>query len=180
MIFGGMHDAALTAAFLAQATAKIPVLEDVHQQQLKPLDLIHTISPLQSTNLAVGLAPTMPVGVIAFSAGVVAAVGWLQRWQQLGGQVAGLIAVDGWGVPLTARYPTFRLSHDQFTHRSSMLLGGGPVNFYADPAVPHLTLWRTPQTIPGWQVDTQTGYTVQATTALAFIAHAVNKISAPF
>ena len=30
------------------------------------------------------------------------------------------------------------------------MLGSGLDNFYADPAVEHLTLWRSPQTVTGW------------------------------
>ncbi|RUR87323.1 hypothetical protein DSM107007_15080 [Nostoc sp. PCC 7120 = FACHB-418] len=34
-----------------------------------------------------------------------------------------------------------------------MLLGSGQTNFYAEPPVEHLTMWRSPQTVQGWQVD---------------------------
>ncbi|NJO19264.1 MAG: hypothetical protein HC838_03205, partial [Spirulinaceae cyanobacterium RM2_2_10] len=77
---------------------------------------------------------------------------WLgsQLWQQRGGRVAALIAVDGWGVPDLGATPLYRLSHDHFTHWSSALLGAGAAGFWAEPAVEHLQLWRSPQTISGW------------------------------
>jgi len=93
-----------------------------------------------------------PILVIAFSAGVAGAIPALNFWQLEGGKVAGLVAIDGWGVPAVGDFPIYRLSHDYFTHWSSALLGTGKVNFYADPPVEHLQLWRSPHTCPGWQV----------------------------
>ncbi|NJK99545.1 MAG: hypothetical protein HC910_02895 [Spirulinaceae cyanobacterium SM2_1_0] len=95
-------------------------------------------------------AQAPPLLFIAFSAGVVAAVAGSQLWQQRGGRVAALIAVDGWGVPDLGATPLYRLSHDHFTHWSSALLGAGAAGFWAEPAVEHLQLWRSPQTISGW------------------------------
>ena len=37
------------------------------------------------------------------------------------------------------------------------MLGGGHNNFYADPAVEHLEMWRSPQTVQGWWVDLPIG-----------------------
>lgn len=91
---------------------------------------------------------------IGFSAGVVAAIGAAQVWQATGGAVKALIAIDGWGVPLWGNFPVHRMSHDAFTHWSSALLGGGNSSFYADPAVGHLDLWRSPQQIWGYHVQT--------------------------
>ena len=68
-------------------------------------------------------------------------------------KVKALIAIDGWGVALWGNFPIYRLSHDYFTHWSSLALGGGDKNFYADPPVGHLDLWRSPQTTRGWQVN---------------------------
>ncbi|WP_088892147.1 hypothetical protein [Leptolyngbya ohadii] len=98
---------------------------------------------------------------IGFSAGVVAAIGAAQVWQTVGGSASGstdgsvkaLIAIDGWGVPLWGNFPIHRMSHDAFTHWSSALLGGGSSSFYADPAVGHLDLWRSPQQIWGYSVQ---------------------------
>ncbi|MGK7938639.1 MAG: hypothetical protein AB4062_00475 [Crocosphaera sp.] len=91
--------------------------------------------------------------IIAFSAGVVAAVTTAWQWQQQGGIIKGLIAFDGWGVPLWGNFPIYRVSHDRFTHDSSVILGTGKLNFYADPAVEHLDLWRSPHLVRGWMVE---------------------------
>lgn len=90
---------------------------------------------------------------IGFSAGVVAAIGAAHLWQADGGSVKAVIAIDGWGVPLWGNFPIHRLSHDAFTHWSSALLGGGEAGFYADPAVGHLDLWRSPQHVGGYWVQ---------------------------
>ncbi|MCP6757248.1 MAG: hypothetical protein NHB32_00440 [Fischerella sp. CENA71] len=94
-----------------------------------------------------------PLIFICFSAGVVGAIAAASAWQLLGGKIKAFIAIDGWGVPLWGNFPIHRMSHDYFTHWSSKLLGGGENNFYADPAVEHLEMWRSPQTVQGWSVD---------------------------
>ena len=88
----------------------------------------------------------------AFSAGCVGATALATYWQRWRGPVQGIFLVDGWGVPKPPTVPTYRLSHDRFTHDTSGLLGAGEVNFYADPAVPHLDLWQHPQVVTGWSV----------------------------
>lgn len=98
-------------------------------------------------------ATATPVVFIGFSAGVVGAIGAAWGWQLLGGKVKALIAIDGWGVPLIGDFGLHRLSHDFFTHWSSSMLGSKEDSFYADPAVEHLTLWRSPQTVTGWWID---------------------------
>ncbi|WP_287130317.1 hypothetical protein [Candidatus Cyanaurora vandensis] len=112
--------------------------------------------------------PTEEVVVVAFSAGVVGAVGaltgtWLAR---TGLRVKALIALDGWLVPLFKPFPSYRLSHDHFTHRTCRPLGMGRVNFWADPAVGHLDLWTYPETTQGWAVSDQGQV---RTTALVFL-----------
>ena len=102
------------------------------------------------------LSPELPVIFISFSAGVAGAIGAAWMWQLSGGQVKAFIALDGWGVPLGGNFPIHRLSHDYFTHWSSVLLGAGEDSFYADPAVEHLDLWRSPQTVQGWRVASDT------------------------
>lgn len=87
---------------------------------------------------------------IGFSAGVVGAMGTALVWQQQGGTVNGLIAFDGWGVPLFGFFPIYRVSHDDFTHTTSQLLGKGCENFYCSPAIPHLRLWQSPDRAWGW------------------------------
>jgi hypothetical protein len=97
-----------------------------------------------------------PVVFISFSAGVVGAIGAALSWQILGGQVQAFMAIDGWGVPLWGNFPIHRLSHDYFTHWSSTLLDGGKDNFYADPSVEHLAIWRSPAIVQGRWVDSLT------------------------
>lgn len=94
-----------------------------------------------------------PIIFISFSAGVVGAIGAAHLWQLLGGRVKAFIAIDGWGVPLQGNFPIHRMSHDYFTHWSSCLLGCGQNNFYAEPAVDHLCIWKSPQTVQGCWVD---------------------------
>jgi len=98
-----------------------------------------------------------PIIFISFSAGVVGAIGAAYLWQLLGGHVKAFIAIDGWGVPLEANFPIHRMSHDYFTHWSSCLLGSGQDNFYAQPAVDHLSMWKSPQTVQGCWVDSSIG-----------------------
>jgi hypothetical protein len=89
---------------------------------------------------------------LGFSAGVVAAIGAAWGWQLSGGRVNALIAIDGWGVPLCAPFPIYRVSHDYVTYWSSSLLGAGTDQFYADPPVDHLDIWRSPHLASGWSV----------------------------
>ena len=97
------------------------------------------------------LSKTQALSFIAFSAGVVGGFGAAMVWQLQGGKIHTFIAFDGWGVPLVANFPIYRVSHDYFTHWSSTLLGAGRSGFYVEPAVEHLELWRSP-TICGWRV----------------------------
>lgn len=117
---------------------------------------------------------------ISFSAGVVGAIGAAWGWQQMGGTVNALIALDGWGVPLYGDFPIYRLSHDYFTHWSSALLGGGDESFYASPPVEHLDLWRSPKTVTGcWFRKTGFGFEPPtATNAALFLATLIERHSA--
>jgi hypothetical protein len=94
---------------------------------------------------------------VSFSAGVVGAILAAHMWQRFGGRVQAFIAMDGWGVPLWGNFPIHRMSHDYFTHWSSSLLGGGQANFYADPSVDHLAMWRSPNMVQGYWVDSWSG-----------------------
>ncbi len=108
------------------------------------------------------LLPDYPTAWIGFSAGVVGAVAAARRWQREGGQVNGLIAVDGWGVPLGDRFPRFRLGHDHFTAQSCEWLGASDGYFYCDPAVEHLDLWRSPQQSLGqWQPNLKSPFNLE-------------------
>ncbi len=88
--------------------------------------------------------------IIAFSAGVVGAIGTAKVLQEWGYTIKGLIAIDGWGVPLIGNFPIYRLSCDYYTHWTSHLLGGGTSSFYADPPVKHLQMWQTSEQVTGW------------------------------
>lgn len=89
---------------------------------------------------------------LAFSAGCLGAIAAAHHWHCQGGSVGALLALDGWGVALAAPFPISRLSHDRFTHDTSRLLGSQGLDFYADPPVSHLDLWRQPSQVEGWQV----------------------------
>ena len=102
-------------------------------------------------------AEKLPVVAVGFSAGVVGLVGAIAQWQQRGGTCAQLIAIDGWGVPILGM-PVTRISHDRFTHVTTLPLGAGETNFYATPNVSHLHLWEAPESVSGiavsgWQLD---------------------------
>ncbi|PZV09031.1 MAG: hypothetical protein DCF32_03300 [Leptolyngbya sp.] len=74
------------------------------------------------------------------------------HWHRYQGPVLALLIADGWGVPRDPKVPTYRLSHDRTTHNTSRWLGAGDIDFYADPAVPHLHLWQQPQSVVGWAI----------------------------
>ncbi|MBD2459643.1 hypothetical protein H6G89_01185 [Oscillatoria sp. FACHB-1407] len=112
----------------------------------------------------------VPLLFVSFSAGVVGAIAAAWAWRLLGGEVKAFIALDGWGVPLSGDFPIYRVSHDDFTHWSSALLGAGQISFYADPAVEHLELWRSPHTAMGYTVDTAQPSSAIKTNAAGFIA----------
>ena len=86
---------------------------------------------------------------ISFSAGVVAAMGAIIPLQLQKATIKGLVAIDGWGVPLWGNFPIYRCSHDYFTHWSSAILGTGQSSFYSDPAVEHLSMWGEPELCHG-------------------------------
>lgn len=94
-----------------------------------------------------------PVTFIGFSAGVVGALQAAYLWQILGGRVKAFIAIDGWGVPLVGNFPIHTISHDYFTHRSLLRFACRNNDFYAQPAVEHLEIWRSPQSVAGWWVN---------------------------
>lgn len=97
-------------------------------------------------------------------------------WQQLGGQIAAILAIDGWGVPLLKDIPCYRLSHDFFTHWSSALLGSGRDSFYAAPDVTHADLWQNPQRIEGrWITHSRGSETPASVTAAVFIQSIVHR-----
>ncbi|WNZ21879.1 hypothetical protein HJG54_02675 [Leptolyngbya sp. NK1-12] len=149
VICPGVHPPDLTASFVQALdwpaeplvlTERLPIYSPPHILTF----LLQQIPPSQRQT---------PILLIGFSAGVVGAIGAAYLWQILGGRIMALIAIDGWGVPLFSPFPIHRISHDAFTHWSSALLGAGQASFYAEPAVAHLELWRAPQTVCGWSVQ---------------------------
>lgn len=153
IICPGVHDPELTQGFVAGMGDRLSdamVFPAAHYPAYSPFHILDFVRRQLSNPLRVHSLEPMPLVFIAFSAGVVGAIGAAHGWQWMGGKVKALIALDGWGVPLYGNFPIHRVSHDCFTHRSSALLGAGLDNFYADPPQSHLELWRSPQTVQGW------------------------------
>ncbi|MDJ0597746.1 MAG: hypothetical protein QNJ37_02720 [Crocosphaera sp.] len=155
VICPGFHQQSLTDSFVNNITDRFTYLDRLlifPTDQYPPYSGVHLLHYLHekckynSQNLM----------IIAFSAGVVAGVTAAWQWQGQGGNIKGLIAFDGWGVPLLGNFPIYRVSHDQFTHYSSAILGTGQLSFYADPSVDHLDLWRSPHLVQGWMSDSTT------------------------
>lgn len=147
IICPGIHPAELTDLFVRELQKQIPANYFVLSTET---DAPYSAIAISQWLDRQPLAKTEPLCWIAFSAGVVGSIGAAIRWKLQGGQIGCLIAVDGWGMPLAADFPIYRISHDYFTHWSSGLLGGGTQGFYADPDVEHLDLWRSPTNISGW------------------------------
>ena len=148
IIIPGIHPPQLSDRFLASIQDKIKqnylILPTEEYPPYSPLSIYQWLEQHQ-------LSKTEPVAFIAFSAGVVGGIGAAIAWQLQGGQVQSLIAIDGWGMPLIANFPLYRVSHDYFTHWSSAILGAGEKGFYAAPGVSHLAIWRSPEICWGWR-----------------------------
>jgi hypothetical protein len=150
----GIHSPDLTASFWnAIQSVKLP--NALANEHLDPFIVPHAqqwafspVHTLQFLNQTFSISE--PLMLIGFSAGVVGMVGAAGAWQQQGGTIRALVALDGWGVPLYGSFPIYRLSHDGFTHWSSQVLGLGQDPFYAEPGVSHLDLWRSPDQAWGW------------------------------
>ncbi len=164
VVVGGIHPPGYTANLLRAVAAdsvlsRVPMLVYPDRQPLTVVsahclrDWLDHQWEQEWVQSQAGVCPSRDVLIWSFSAGCVGAAGLAHYWQQYRGQVLALFAVDGWGVPLVGAYPIYRLSHDHFTHRTSQALGGGPINFYADPPVPHLEFWGGLPTITGWQTQ---------------------------
>lgn len=145
----GIHPAEITDSFLEQLEIKnnsnLLVFPTEKYAAYSAKDILGF---LQNS----GLNSNQSILFISFSAGVVGAFGAALAWQSNHGKIKAFIAIDGWGMPLVANFPIYRLSHDYFTHWSSALLGAGNESFYADPTVAHLELWRSPETAFGWWI----------------------------
>ncbi|WP_375505735.1 hypothetical protein [uncultured Nostoc sp.] len=163
IICPGIHEPELTESF------RVELLDVVGNSAIaynpanilvypgKDFLVLSALHILQFLRDCLGNQLKLPIIFISFSAGVVGAIGAAHLWQLLGGRVKAFIAIDGWGVPLQGNFPIHRMSHDYFTHCSSCLLGCGQDNFYAEPAVEHLSIWKSPQTVQGWWVDSSIG-----------------------
>ncbi|MBD2569058.1 hypothetical protein [Anabaena lutea] len=172
IICPGIHEPELTTSFI---TGGLNLEHDRSSQQnlvdilvfpeegILALSAFHILQFLRlhlqrPADESLGNGLETPVIFISFSAGVVGAIIAATKWQLLGGYVKAFIAIDGWGMPLWGNFPIHRLSHDYFTHWSSAVLGSGQDNFYADPPVEHLSMWRSPQTVQGQWVDQSMGF----------------------
>lgn len=161
LICPGVHERSLTNSLLQgleltdiDLPASVPEVLIFPAEQQPAYSAGHILQFLQTqSNQKPQLAATKSLVFLCFSAGVVGAIAAAWAWQLQGGTVKAFIAVDGWGVPLSGNFPIHRLSHDWFTHWTSALLGASETSFYADPAVPHLELWRSPQTTLGLSVS---------------------------
>lgn len=182
IICPGFHPRSWTDAFLQNIdfavaypiwlfpTEQYPACSGIHL-----LNFMRSCVGCNSKTLLTALCEYAPI-FISFSAGVVGAMQAAWAWQQLGGQVAAIVAIDGWGVPLVSKIPCYRLSHDFFTHWSSAVLGGGHDSFYASPDKSHADLWKTPQQVEGWWIDQEKGFeTRERLTAAAFIQKIVHR-----
>jgi pimeloyl-ACP methyl ester carboxylesterase len=188
IICPGVHSPELTQGFLAGLGKPLRPLCIFPAEQFPAYSVLHILKFLDQQDLDRRLL------LIGFSAGVVGAVGAAQVLHRAG-RVKALIAIDGWGVPLWSQFPwgdfpTHRLSHDRFTHDSSRLLDQPSLRdkstyFYAEPSVPHLDLWRSPQTVSGWtnQENASTarlggrGHKQYATTAAQFLQNLMIRYS---
>lgn len=176
LICPGIHSFALTQSFveglelLLSDNSNLNISEKLRifpAQNYKTLSALHILRFLQECYGKPQSA--LPLVLIGFSAGNVGAIGAAWGWQMLGGRVQAVIAIDGWGVPLVGNFPIHRLSHDRFTHDTALsfphavsaLLNfrenprAQKESFYADPAVDHLEMWRSPATVTGWIVNSE-------------------------
>jgi hypothetical protein len=161
VICPGIHQPSLTQSFVSSWLESLPdsttrsLSEKILIFQGEGLFVLSGLHILQFLYQRLGGWNNRPVLFISFSAGVVGAIAAAHMWQWFGGQVIAFIAIDGWGVPLSGKFPIHRMSHDYFTHWSSSLLDTKQMqrNFYADPSVEHLEMWRSPQNVQGWSTD---------------------------
>jgi hypothetical protein len=153
VICPGLHPPESTSCFLGSLQTQWQTIQNRPLGYLvAPVSLPIYSPPALLTWLQQHCDPRTPLLLLGFSAGVVGAIGAAWGWQLTGGKVAALIALDGWGVGLYGNFPVYRLSHDEFTHWSSHVLGGGSESFYAQPSCTHLDLWSQPEQAQGYWV----------------------------
>ncbi len=154
VVCGGIHSPHLTDDFVTYLLTVIGLnLSDqiciIPTTKIFPYDVLNIYNflcqeygqPLTSS----------PLIFISFSAGVVGSIGVARLWAKQGGIVKCLFAFDGWGVPLIANFPCYRISHDYFTHISCQILGATEKAFYAQPSVSHLDLWSNASSVQGYE-----------------------------
>ncbi|MDD1426303.1 hypothetical protein MEO94_17800 [Dolichospermum sp. ST_sed9] len=164
IICPGIHEPELTESFIQgclhqsgksfsnQKQVDILIFPEQGYLTLSAFHILHFLDNRLGNKLK------LPVIFICFSAGVIGGIGAATAWQLLGGHIQAFIAIDGWGVPLVGNFPIHRLSHDHYTHWTSAYLGMGENNFYAEPAVDHLTMWQSPQSVQGQWVNPSVGF----------------------
>jgi hypothetical protein len=175
IISGGFHSLEITDYFIASF---LQIIEEISETNICVIPT-QKIAPYNVVNIYHFLcqkcgkpAQSSPLIFMSFSAGVVGSIGAGRLWQRKGGIVKSLFAFDGWGVPLIADFPCYRLSHDYFTHLTSLILGGEKNSFYAQPSVSHLDLWRSLFSVQGYY---DTGKGMQKTTAREYISKILNE-----
>ncbi len=151
----GFHLPQLTQCLLqdllSSANKSVTLAGNIRIFSAKSYTAISPLHILQDLTETYGLPwQAEPIVFIGFSAGVIGALGAAWGWKLGGGVVKAVIAIDGWGVPLGGNFPIHRLSHDYFTHETSIVLNPPEDSFYADPEVTHLQMWRSPSTVMGW------------------------------
>jgi hypothetical protein len=185
IICPGMHEPEFTKNFISEGlysasdSLRTPIWGEILVYPGEGLLAVSSLHILQFLRDRLQNQLKSPVVFISFSAGVVGAIGAASSWQLLGGNIKAFIAIDGWGVPLAGNFPIHRLSHDYFTHWSSSLLGSGYDNFYAEPAVDHLSMWKSPQSVAGWWIDASVPNSQPPVrlTAKEFLHLLINRIS---
>ncbi|MCY7273351.1 MAG: hypothetical protein LH702_06290, partial [Phormidesmis sp. CAN_BIN44] len=108
VICPGIHRSQLTQRFVAD-------LQLSHKPLIFPAEKAPAYSSLHILKFLSDADLIEPLLLVAFSAGVVGAIGAARLWQNQGGSIKALIALDGWGVPLAGNFPIHRVSHDRFT-----------------------------------------------------------------
>ena len=175
IVVPGIHSSTLTHEFIQSVQPYLNEAWIVPGQNVPVYSPQHVLTFLhEQWNQMVSVKPktrhdAQSVLFIGFSAGVVGSIGAARQWQALGGQVRALIGFDGWGVPLYGDFPIHRVSHDAWTHWSSGYFGNIQASFYADPAVAHLELWRSPHTASGIRTDSRQSYSHPSETAADFV-----------
>jgi hypothetical protein len=150
----GFHSPQLTQSFLQElafVNLSSSLSVNTRTATAKNYTVLSAINIIQHLTKTYGQPhQAAPILFISFSAGVLGALGAAWGWQLMGGKVKAVIAIDGWGVPLMGDFPIHRLSHDYFTHQTSIVVNPSEDSFYADPGVEHLQMWRSPSTVTGW------------------------------